>query len=383
MKEKKLDIDSLNVLIKTCKKIVKIVYPLLVISIILLLIFISKQLKLVSLIQKIFDLTMPLLIGIIIAWLFEPIVKYLKSKGIKSSLATGIIYLLFIGLIILLLYLVIPPFIVQIKDFISNVPNIIEDIKSFINNVLLKSDKINLEGLRIELYKALNKMTNTLTKTAPSSIINFSKNILGGLINFVLGIMIGFYLSLDFSKVNNGIKSIMPNTWIKNYEELIKRINTSLRSYVQGVFLVMVLVFITQAIGLSIAGLKTPLVFALFCAVTDIIPYFGPYIGAIPAILMGFSMNPLVGIATIIAIVIVQSLENYFYQPIIMGKAMELHPVTIMVGLIIFGNLFGIFGMVFATPMIATIKVIVKFIDEKYELEDKLLNKKNKVNELL
>ena len=62
---------------------------------------------------------------------------------------------------------------------------------------------------------------------------------------------------------------------------------------------------------------------------------------------------------------------------------MELHPVTIMVGLIIFGNLFGIFGMVFATPMIATIKVIVKFIDEKYELEDKLLNKKNKVNELL
>ena len=368
MKEKKLDIDSLNVLIKTCKKIVKIVYPLLVISIILLLIFISKQLKLVSLIQKIFDLTMPLLIGIIIAWLFEPIVKYLKSKGIKSSLATGIIYLLFIGLIILLLYLVIPPFIVQIKDFISNVPNIIEDIKSFINNVLLKSDKINLEGLRIELYKVLNKMTNTLTKTAPSSIINFSKNILGGLINFVLGIMIGFYLSLDFSKVNNGIKSIMPNTWIKNYEELIKKINTSLRSYVQGVFLVMVLVFITQAIGLSIAGLKTPLVFALFCAVTDIIPYFGPYIGAIPAILMGFSMNPLVGIATIIAIVIVQSLENYFYQPIIMGKAMELHPVTIMVGLIVFGNLFGIFGMVFATPMIATIKVIVKFIDEKYEL---------------
>ena len=339
--------------------------------------------NLVNIMDKWKDYFMTIIMSIFIAILLEPIVKYLKSKGIKSSLATGIIYLLFIGLIILLLYLVIPPFIVQIKDFISNVPNIIEDIKSFINNVLLKSDKINLEGLRIELYKVLNKMTNTLTKTAPSSIINFSKNILGGLINFVLGIMIGFYLSLDFSKVNNGIKSIMPNTWIKNYEELIKRINTSLRSYVQGVFLVMVLVFITQAIGLSIAGLKTPLVFALFCAVTDIIPYFGPYIGAIPAILMGFSMNPLVGIATIIAIVIVQSLENYFYQPIIMGKAMELHPVTIMVGLIIFGNLFGIFGMVFATPMIATIKVIVKFIDEKYELEDKLLNKKNKVNELL
>ena len=134
----------------------------------------------------------------------------------------------------------------------------------------------------------------------------------------------------------------------------------------------MTLVFITQSICLTLAGLEAPLIFALFCAVTDIIPYFGPYIGAIPAVLVGFTMSPFTGVCCIIAIVVVQLLENNFYQPLIMGHAMKLHPVTIMLGLLIFEHFFGIIGMIIATPVIATIKVILMFIDERVELIQKI-----------
>ena len=158
---------------------------------------------------------------------------------------------------------------------------------------------------------------------------------------------------------------MLPKTWKENFRELTKRINTSLRSYVQGVLLVMFLVFLTQSIGLTLAGMEAPLLFALFCAVTDIIPYFGPYIGGIPAVIVGFTISPITGICVLISILVVQLLENNFYQPLIMGHTMQLHPVTIMLGLLIFEHFFGILGMVIATPVIACIKVLLIFVNEK------------------
>ena len=134
----------------------------------------------------------------------------------------------------------------------------------------------------------------------------------------------------------------------------------------------MFIMFVTQTIALSIVGLKTPMLFALFCAVTDIIPYFGPYIGAIPAVIVGFTMSPLKGILTIVAILVVQLLENNIYQPLIMGHTMKLHPVVIMLGMLIFQHFFGILGMVLATPILSCLKVIFNFTDEKIRIKDKL-----------
>ena len=172
----------------------------------------------------------------------------------------------------------------------------------------------------------------------------------------------------DFDKLNRNILGVMPKNWRGNAQELMVRVNNSLRGYVQGVLIIMFLVFITQSIGLTLAGLKAPLVFALFCAITDVIPYFGPYIGAIPAVIVGFTMSPVVGVFCIVSIVVVQLLENNFYQPLIMGHTMKLHPVTIMIGLLIFQHFFGIIGMIIATPVIASLKVIITFINEKTKL---------------
>ena len=168
------------------------------------------------------------------------------------------------------------------------------------------------------------------------------------------------------------VKAMNIAKWQKNYMDLTHRLDDILRKYVSGVLLIMFLVFITQSIGFAIVKLPAPLIFALFCALTDIIPYFGPYIGAIPAVIVGFTISPLTGICVVIAIVIVQLIENNFYQPLIMGKTMHLHPITIMVGLLIFEHFFGILGMVVATPVIACAKVILKFIDEKLDLREKI-----------
>ena len=133
----------------------------------------------------------------------------------------------------------------------------------------------------------------------------------------------------------------MPRRWHRNAKDLMSRINGKLRSYVGGVLLVMFLVFITQSIGLSLAGLKAPFLFALFCAITDVIHYIGPWIGGAPAVIVGFTTEPMVGIFCLVSVIVCQVLENSFYQPLIMGKTMKIHPVTIMLGLLLFNYFFG------------------------------------------
>ena len=149
---------------------------------------------------------------------------------------------------------------------------------------------------------------------------------------------------------------------------LTDKLNHMLRKYVYGTFMVMFILFICQSIGMTIAGISAPLVFALFCAITNIIPYLGPYIGGAPAVIIGFTISPSVGLGVLISVVVCQLLESYLLTPTIMSKTMKLHPVTIIIGLLLFSHFFGILGMLFATPVISCGKVILNFFIEKYSL---------------
>ena len=368
IKDKEVDISSLNQILHTSKKILNIGYAIAIVALITLFTYLLKEWKILGYIKEFLITISPIFIGFIIAWLLEPQVNWLEKKKIPRIISCILVYIAFIGLILLICYLFIPTFMNQLKDFIREIPSIFNNLTDFVSNFINRFDNgglIQADNVKEQIINYFNEFSVSITSDLPKHIYNIGKSIVNGGINFILGLMIGFYLLYDFKKVNIYIHSLLPKKWKDGYTELVNRINTSLRSYVQGVLLIMVLVFITQTIGLTIAGLDAPMLFALFCAVTDIIPYFGPYIGAIPAVIVGFTTSPITGVCVIIAILIVQLLENNFYQPLIMGHTMKLHPVTIMLGLLIFQHFFGIIGMVIATPVIACLKVFVKFFNEK------------------
>lgn len=376
-KDEKVDISSLNEILSFGRKLIKILYIAMMVGVILLGIYLLKESKILVFLKDLLIVISPVFIGLLIAWLCDPIVKFLQSKKIPRFAGCIIVYLFLIGIIFMFLYLFLPTFVRQIGDFAGTIPDILADLKVFGNRFFdtFATDGIDVKAIQTQMYTTIENFALGLTTNLPNTIINITKSIISSSVNFVLGLMIGFYMLFDFDKINSTVLSHMPLKWKDNYAELTTRINTSLRNYVQGVFLVMFLVFITQSIGLTLAGLEAPLLFAVFCAVTDIIPYFGPYIGAIPAVLVGFTISPSVGIFCIISIVIVQLLENNFYQPLIMGHTMQLHPVIIIISLLIFQHFFGIIGMVVATPVVACLKVIFMFIDEKIHFMD-LFNKK-------
>lgn len=149
---------------------------------------------------------------------------------------------------------------------------------------------------------------------------------------------------------------------------LVEKIGFEVRKCVNGTLLVACMVFVCDTIGFSIIGLKSALLFGLFCGITDLIPYIGPYLGTAVATVVGLTQSPLIGLGVFIIACVVQLVESYVLQPIVMSKATNLHPVIIICGLLIFGHFFGIVGMILATPIMSVIKVILEFIIEKFEL---------------
>lgn len=377
--DKELDYKSLNEILKVGSKLADIFYVIAIIAIILLGTYLVKEWGILKFIGELIAVISPIFIGFIIAWLFDPLVRWFQKKKIPRLAGCILVYLMILGGLFLLLYLIVPTFIDQIKDFAGTIPDLLKDftniVDAFLKSLSTKAG-FDVSGIKKEIYVAIENFSLALTTNIPNTLMIAGKNIIGGIISIALGLMIGFYMLFDFDKLNKHIENVLPKAWKKTYKELGERLNDSLRDYIQGLLLIMLLVFVTQSIGLTLAGLKAPLIFALFCALTDVIPYFGPYIGAIPAVIVGFTVSPVTGLCCIVAILIVQTLENNFYQPLIMGHTMKLHPVTIMLGLLIFQHFFGIIGMIVATPVIACGKVIFTYIDEKLNIIGRLTGDK-------
>lgn len=374
--KKKLDVNEidrkkLNELIVLSRNVVKILYVLLIVLGIYAVIRLTKEIKIFNFLIVLLKVIAPLFIGFIIAWLFDPLVKWLQKKGLRRSIGTAITYLILIGAIALIIGGLIPLLSEQLNEFIKVIPDIIDNSRSVIDQMverLTVIDGFDVDAFKKEIFDKIVLFSTNLTSELPSMLVVFVKDIFSGMGSIIVGLVIGFYLLMSFDNVNETLITLFPKKIQRNTNEIIYEVNVSLRKFVVGAALDALLIFFVSSIGFSIVGLKAPFLFALFCALTNIIPYAGPYIGGIPAVIVGFSQNPTVGILTLIIIVVVQFLEGNFIQPMVMSKTTKLHPVTIMIGLLVFGHFWGIIGMFISTPIIASCKAIFTYFDDKYNL---------------
>ena len=367
--EKTVDYSRLNDVISTSQKILKIVYILLVILAIYIITILFKELKLKPIILVLLRTISPLFIGLFIAWLFDPFVKWLKKKGIRRGYGTIITYILLIGGLAIIIGSIIPVLSNQINDFAKTIPSIFDTVKGWIDagfDHLNNIDGFDALAVKEELFQQIENFGNGLTKSLPDMLVNFVSGFFSGAGSLLVGLIIGFYLLMSFDNAGDVMITLLPKKMQNDTRDLVNEVNTSLRRFVQGAIWDCLLIFVVSSLGLWLVGLKAPLLFGLFCGITNVIPFAGPYIGGAPAVVVGFSQGPMTGIFTLVVIAIIQFLEGNFIQPVIMSKTTKLHPVTIIIGLLIFEYFFGIIGMAISTPIIAALKSIFMFFDEKY-----------------
>lgn len=369
-KNKVINIRKLNELINLSNLVVKILIMFLIVAGIYAGIIVLKEIKVLSFLFSVLKIISPLFIGLIIAWLLDPIVTYLNKKGLKRIFGSLICYVVMFLLIILILGSLIPVLYDQINDFVTlTLPSMFETTKNLINdffNNFKNIDGFDVMSMKNEVFRKLEVYTTSLTSSLPAILVNIVKNLFSFIGVLAVGLVIGFFILLNMDETVKNIYMLFPVKYRTEAKNLFTALNRPLKRFVNGALLDCSLIFIVNAIGFSIIGLKAPLLFALFCGITNVIPYVGPYIGGAPAVIVGLTQNTTTGIVVLIFIAIVQCLEGNLLQPIIMSKTTKLSPIVIILGLLVFGHFFGIWGMVLSTPILGAIKELINYFDLKY-----------------
>ncbi len=368
--EKELDMKNVNDVILLLKKILKISYVLIIIAAVVGITMISKEWNVKHFLFSILSVVSPLFIGFLIAWLFNPFVTYLQNKGIRRSFGAIITYALLFGILFFLINAIVPLLMGQVNDFARSIPTVIDSVNGWLNELFEKFNRIeyiDAEAIKAQLLDYIKNFGTGITERLPQVTIEVAKSTFSALGVIVVGLIIGFYLLLTFDGVGDTLIGFLPKRIQKSTRALSTLVNNSMIRYVQGACLDSTIVFFVSSFGLWLVGLKAPLLFGLFCGITNVIPYAGPYIGGFPAVIVGFSQKTTTGILTLLVIAVIQFIEGNFFQPYIMSKTTKLHPVTIILGLLIFGHFWGILGMVVSTPIIGSLKSIILFFDAKYD----------------
>lgn len=369
-KNGKINVRDVNEVVGLSKKILHLVYIMMIIGIIFLGTLIIKEWGILKLIVTLLKVATPFFIGFVLAWLFNPIVVKLENRGWKRGLACITVYLAFIIIMFAFFGMLIPTLYNQLNDLVAALPSIFNQVKLWITNFLDKfnsSEMFNVAEIESNIFKTMENLAGGLANDLPSKIVSIAGSLVSGVGTIGVSLVVGIYLLFDFNDVTDHLLKYIPKSYKEETKNLVDNIANELRKCVNGTLLVAFMVFVCDSIGFAFAGLKSPILFGLLCGITDLIPYIGPYIGGAAAVIVGFSQNPIIGIITLIVATIVQLIENYVLQPVVMSKTMQLHPVTIIIGLLIFGHFFGIAGMILATPILSLFKVLYRFLANKYD----------------
>ncbi|PLS17129.1 AI-2E family transporter [Bacillus sp. M6-12] len=334
------------------------------IALILLIIFLGSLVDFIftPIAVMVTTLFAPIVLAGVLYYLIRPLVNFL-SKYIPRSLSILMIYLVIIGLAIALVFVIGPPLQKQVSSLVENTPGYVSKVRDLAvdlsENEYVDRFQENDNFSIADLTERLTNTVNKFLKTVGNNLLSFISTLTGILVLLVLIPFILFYMLKDGEKLPDRILNFVPAAHREEGRKVLGDMDKALSSYIQGQILVSLLVGILIYIGYLIIGLDYSLVLAFISLLTNVIPFVGPFIGLIPALVVGFLDSPMTGVWVIVVVLIVQQLEGNLISPQIMGRQLDVHPLTIILLLMVAGSLAGLLGLLLAVPTYAVSKVIV------------------------
>ncbi|TWJ34523.1 AI-2 transport protein TqsA [Bacillus paralicheniformis] len=301
----------------------------------------------------------PILIAGILYFIFNPIVRFLEKK-LPRTLSILLIYLAFVALIVFVLSSVGPVFTKQVTDLFNSIPSYVKQIQIFIKQMsnsqwftwIMNQDFVSVAKIESSIGEYLTSLPENITGSL-SSVFGVVTNIA---ITSVTVPFILFYMLKDGNRFPNLAVKILPDKYKNEGLKIFKDLYETLAAYIQGQLIVCMFVGTACFIGFWIAGVKYALILGVIIAVTNIIPYVGPFLGATPAVIIAFLDSPTKALIALIIVVAVQQTDGNLLSPLIIGRRLNTHPLTIILLLIGAGSFGGILGMILAVPAYALLK---------------------------
>lgn len=290
------------------------------------------------------DVIFVFLFSVFLAAAITPMVSWFERRRVPRLVAVLGIYLFCCALIVLLLSFVVPVAANELNQLTQALPEFFEH--------RLETDS-NSERYLVfmeELQHFLKEASDYLT-VSPGSITTLFVDTLSGLILLISIVVISFYFSVMEHGVVSFFKSVVPKVHEDYVTQLWHRIESKVGRWFRGQLLLALIVGSIVYLGLSILGVKYALLLGVVAMLLELVPFVGPIIAAIPAILLAFLQAPMMALWVAVLYLVIQQLENQFLAPLILGKSTDMHPITVIIALLIGAKVAGILGMLLAVPV--------------------------------
>jgi len=302
----------------------------------------------------------PLWLGIIAAYFLLPVVEWFDKRKLSknSSIIAAFAFSLMILLVILMW--LIPVLIDNIKDLTEVIPDL---FNTTMFNFKIFVEKNTPEQWRGTVLMEIDNKFALLSEKITEALYGFI-SALPGTVSFIIDILlawiISFYILRDRGRIIGSLKYFFPEQCRDDAVCFFRDIHRVVLRFIQGQVFIALILAVIETIGLYLIGMPYAPLLGFIGGVSNIIPYFGPYIGAVPAIAVALATSPWKALWTAVVFIAAQQLDNIFLSPKIMKGKLGLHPVTTIMAVIIGGRLFGVPGLLFGVPAAAMLKIAGK-----------------------
>ena len=331
-------------------------------------------------------LVAPFIWGIFIAYLFDPLITKMQHK-IPRIIAVLLIFIPLLILAIIFFIFILPRTIEEMEVISKSLPEYVDKIYNSISSLLISiSEKLNRTvGKSFDIDMAIDAATikdflfgtNGIVTLIYKKFIDFRFQNISSITSifsiifsyFVILPFVTFYLMLDFQNIKDKIIKIIPMRWQTSINEIIKKSNYIINSYVRGMTVLAISFFIISYILLSVTNSKYAFILALLRGLLNYIPFIGPFAAFIVALLSGIITEPVWwqgALKMCIIYGLIQILDSGLMAPKILGKSVQIHPIAVMFSTIIGGVLFGFLGVLFAVPFCGIVLLIIQNFFNKY-----------------
>lgn len=313
----------------------------------------------------------PVILAVLAYFLLNPVINWLEKHRVKRIWGVILLFVILLGALVGLIFLVVPYISEQVTQFAEAFPDYVDSIGSIImgwteNSVFEETTNNVIEWFNGWVGELPNNIVNYLTTaiTGISSVVSTLSSFIVILVTFPI---ILFFLLKDDKKFVSYVIKIIPPKFRKDTQSLAEVIAEQVGSYVKGQLMISFFLGIMMFIGFSIIGLKYAGILAIVASVTSIVPYIGATLAMIPAIIIALTTSWFMLVKLIIVWLVVQFVDGNFVEPNVMGKNLKIHPLTIIIVLLVLGELLGLVGLILGVPIYAISKVLVTFVFRKFK----------------
>lgn len=314
--------------------------------------------------RKLTGVLIPLAIGGIIAYMTEPSVKFIYDKlsgrfRINRNFCVIVVFLFYLLLLIAFVSFVIPVVISNVTDILENIDGIQNKITEYVKNLVSDNHpelKARIGNIISEMSKRISEKGEAIISKA-SSFSTYSK-ISQILVGFVTTFVFAFYILRDKTLFKNWFLGIFPYRCRNFASEIIQDIGSISAKFIKGQFAVALIVGVIETVGLMLLGIPYSIFFGIIGGLSNMIPYFGPFVGGVLPVIAAFMISPFKALYVLILFLGVQQIDNHFISPKVIEGNLGIHPVTVIAAILIGQELLGIIGILAAVPLYAILKCV-------------------------